>query len=207
MQEIAQRLGRDRCVQVILPHKDANDCLQAGIERDVIHSCLRKATSIQYEGLGTTEHYHQKVIEHFYPSPDIQQGYKTPWDKVNKDIIFKPSQLSIWTGINGHGKSNMLNMVVLDCVMQGAIACIASFEMPPEETLANMYRQAAAMECPSEQYLKKICDELYEKIWIYDHFGTVKVDTLLDAFRYSQQKHGTDVFVIDSFLFLNIRRS
>ena len=53
----------------------------------------------------------------------------------------KPSEVSIWTGWSGHGKSTLLGQVITAGVCQGEKVCIASFEMRPKKTLGRIIRQ------------------------------------------------------------------
>lgn len=198
--EIIERLGRHRCRVIKLPFKDPNECLQHEISKDEINRCINSALTLDPQELKNARDYEAEVIEEFYPNPLTPQGYNPPWQYTKGKILFRPSELSIWCGINGHGKSQVLGQAMLSCMQQGARVCIASLEIKPKKLLARLTRQAAGLDQPTEQYIKAIQAWYSDKLWIFDLVGTAKVDRLLEVFLYAKQRYGVDVFVIDSFM-------
>ncbi|MFT4059804.1 MAG: hypothetical protein QM652_09665 [Legionella sp.] len=110
----------------------------------------------------------------------------------------------MWSGINGHGKSQFLGQVILGMMKQGAHVCIASLEIKPKRLLMRLTRQAGALAKPTEEYIRAIHDWYNDKLWLFDLVGNAKSDRLLDVFLYARQRYGIDVFVIDSLMKLDI---
>ena len=55
--------------------------------------------------------FQQTIIDSFYgDNPD--PGCYLPWLKTHDHIKLRQGELSIWAGVNGHGKSMLLNQVV-----------------------------------------------------------------------------------------------
>ncbi|WP_237760744.1 toprim domain-containing protein [Legionella rubrilucens] len=202
--ELINRLGRHRCQIVTLPYNDANECLQSNVSRDVIHQCFAEAKTLDPEELKSASEFVNQVIGEFYPSPGVHIGYDAPWEKTNGKILFRPDELSIWTGINGHGKSQLLGQVILHMMKQGARVCIASLEMKPKRLLMRLTRQASALAEPSIEYIHAIHEWFEDKLWLFDLVGTAKSKRLLEVFQYARQRYGIDVFVIDSLMKLDI---
>ncbi|KIF80709.1 hypothetical protein [Noviherbaspirillum autotrophicum] len=75
----------------------------------------------------------QETIAAFYPAPDASTPPRPLWDKANGKIAFRPGEVSLWAGINGHGKSIFLSQVELDLMTQGEKVLSLSFEMLPSE--------------------------------------------------------------------------
>lgn len=199
-QELIKRLGRHRCRIVHLPCKDANECLQAEIEGHVIKACFEKATILDPVELKSASSYVVQVIQEIYPSDSQPIGYELPWAKTRGKIYFRPDELSIWSGINGHGKSQFLGQVILYSMQQGARVCIASLELKPKRLLARLTRQASGLRQPSEEYIHAIHKWYEDRLWLFDLVGTTKSEHLLDVFRYAKQRYNIDVFVIDSLM-------
>jgi twinkle protein len=109
-------------------------------------------------------------------------------------------EVSLWTGINGHGKSLLLNQVAISAMTQGERVCISSFEMHPRKTLYRMVRQTICKELPEKGEIAATLDWLDGKLWIFDLVGTVRVERLLEVFRYAYRRYGIQQFVIDSLL-------
>ena len=202
--EIIERLGAHRCPLVDLPMKDANECLVNGISAEDMKYFINEAKTLDPEELKPANTFTQQVIEEFYPPEGSPIGYAPPWEKSKGKLVFRPDEISVWTGINGHGKSQFLGQVILSAMQQGAKVCIASLEIKPKRLLMRLTRQAGALEQPSPEYIEAIHDWYGDKLWLFDLVGTAKSQRLLEVFRYARQRYGVDVFVIDSFMKLDI---
>jgi twinkle protein len=202
--ELITRLGRHRCRIVRLQKKDANECLQLGISQEEIRNCFAESRTLDPVELKSAREYVEDVIDLFYPPNGVEIGYDAPWEKVKGKILFRPSELSIWTGINGHGKSQFLGHIILSAMKQGALVCIASLELKPKRLLYRLTRQAGALKKPTEGYIHAIHDWYKDKLWLFDLVGTAKIERLLEVFLYARQRYGIDVFIIDSFMKLDI---
>ena len=134
-QKLVERLGRERCKVVMLPHKDANDCLKAGVTKEQIAACFQSAKTQDPEVLRSAGTYTDQVMAEFYPVDDTATGVFLPWMKTAQLVRLREAELSVWTGINGHGKSMVLSQVIAFAIHQGERACIASFEMKPKKSL------------------------------------------------------------------------
>jgi len=199
-QTLVQRLGRHRCRIVTLPCKDANECLQNNVSVEEIKKCFDLAKILDPDELKRADSFLEQVIQEIYPASDTHLGYTLPWNKTQGRILLAPDELSVWTGINGHGKSQMLGQIILGCIKQGAKLCIASLELKPKRLLARLTRQAAGVRNPTVGYIKAINKWYGENLWIFDLVGTAKTERILEVFLYARQRYGIDVFVIDSMM-------
>ncbi len=127
-----------------------------------------------------------------------------PWSKTRGKILLRPSELSIWTGTNGHGKSQMLGHILLHSVKHGEKICIASLEIKPEVLSKRLCKQASGLRLPTREYIRAIHEWFGEKIGVFDLLGNAKSERLLDVFKYARQRYGVETFVIDSFMKLDI---
>lgn len=203
-EHIADRLGRHRCKFVILPEKDANDCLQMGIPAEEINACFAEARHSDPEELVSAGEFLDAVENIFRPEEGVHQGYTVPWSDLRGKIIFRPNEITLWTGASGAGKSQLLSHALIDIMDQGASACLASLEMTPTQSLKRMVKQLGNVDVPTPEYLKKCIDWLDGRLWLYNFVGRSSVDTLLDGFEYARKRYGVDTFVIDSFMRLGI---
>ena len=198
--EIMDRLGRHRCNLVRLPYKDANECLQNNVSAAEINTCFVDAVSPDPVNFKYFSNFSLDSESQFIPPDGIVPGYKLPWPTAANKVLFRQHELSIWTGSNGHGKSQLLGQVMLGFMKQGAKVCIASMEMLPGYVLHNLVIQTAAMEMPTREYRAEIYKWYDDKGWMFNVTGTAKVDEMLETFEYAARKYGVDVFLIDSFL-------
>ena len=198
--ELVERLGMERCRIVRLPYKDANECLQKNLSLDEIQKCFDEAESLDPEELKSYKCFMSDTISEFYPPDSKKIGYSFPWSRLEDKVFLRPYELSIWTGINGHGKSTFLSQVILDNLVNGAKVCVASLEIRPHMTLKTMIQQATALTNPSKLYIEKFFSEFDDRFYLFDLVGTAKTKRLLEVFKYAKKKYGVELFVIDSFL-------
>ena len=126
------------------------------------------------------------------------EGDILPWDKASH-IGFRGGEVSLWMGINGHGKSAMTVQAALWWALQDKASCIASFEMLPHKTVERMLLQAAGNAMPSESFARDFFNTLKGKILIYDR-RDVDTRILARVIRYTAIERGVRHFWIDSLM-------
>jgi twinkle protein len=147
----------------------------------------------------STESFVDDVIRHFH-DPEDQSGVCLPWPKTTNLIRLRQGEVTLWNGMNGHGKSLVLGMVCLGLVRQGQGVCIASMEMKPAATLARMCRQAFGDRLPSEGFIRTFSIGTNRRLWLYDQQGTVRPDKMLAVVRYCADQLKVGHIVIDSLM-------
>jgi twinkle protein len=200
--EIIDRLGRHRCRIVELPYKDANECLCAGMASSAIQELFSKAKTLDPSELKNASEYTAGVIAAFNPT-EQEIGFSTPWSKC-QTLRFRPGELTIIAGVNGHGKSEGVGHITLEAIAQGRRACVASMEFKPERWLQRLVRQASCVEHPEDRYVGKIMRWLGNGLWVFDVATTAKRERMLEVFQYARQRYGIDLFVIDNLSKLDI---
>lgn len=131
---------------------------------------------------------------------DVVTGARLPWSKTHDHIRFRGGEVTLWQGINGHGKSQLLGQASLGFGAQGERTCIASFEMKPLSTLKRMLRQAARVENPSEHFAARFMDWIQGRFWIYDQLGQVKPEMIYAVIRYCATRLQIKHIIIDSLM-------
>jgi len=198
--EIMSRLG-DRCYRINLPTKDINELLQkegyekaqwmlkAAYEESIWKDPVTLKSVMEFEG----------DLDQFFSIDEDTSGFGSGWEKLDEeDIRFRPHELYLVGGINGHGKSLILGQMALNAIEQDQKCLIASMEMPARATLGRMMRQAAGISNPTKPYRKAILDWLAPKLWLFVDKLTPKPKDLMDCFEYAYRRYGINMFVIDS---------
>lgn len=196
--ELIKRLGRERCRVVELPRKDANDCLMEGVSREEIVRCFERARTRDPEQLRNASEFEEEIIREFANSDAAQTGIRLPWRKVGDQLILRPGELSIWSGINGHGKSEAAGHVLASAIADGWRCCVASLEFKPSRWLKRLCRQITGLTMPSPAYLQHVTNVFREKLWCFDAVGNAKSDEILEVFAYAAKRYGIHFFVIDN---------
>jgi len=144
--------------------------------------------------------------------PDKTKKVFLPWEKVQNVFHFRPGEVTVWAGQNGHGKTQVVSQIVLSLLGQGEKAVIASFEMKPQTMLQRLARMYAGTNPFSPEYQMdegvKALEALYSefgqwtdtKLWIYDQQGTVDAARVIGMARYCAKELGITHVVIDSLM-------
>ena len=127
-------------------------------------------------------------------------GAKLPWSKTHDHLRFRGGEVTLWQGINGHGKSQLLGQATLGFASQGERVCVASFEMKPISTLKRMLRQFAMNDRPGEAAVGKLMDWAKDRYWLYDQLGTVRPEMVYAVIRYCADQLRIKHIVIDSLM-------
>ena len=198
--EIMSRLG-DRCFRINLPTKDINELLKnEGYEKAqwMLKAAYEEAIWKDPKTLRSVMEF-EDDLDQFFSVEEDTSGFGSGWQKLDEeDIRFRPHELYLVGGINGHGKSLMLGQIALNAIEQDQKCLIASMEMPARATLGRMMRQAAGVGVPPKPYRKAILDWLAPKLWLFVDKLTPKPKDLLDCFEYAYRRYGINMFVIDS---------
>jgi twinkle protein len=128
------------------------------------------------------------------------QGDPLPWKKTHQNFRFRKGEVTLWHGINGHGKSAVTTQVALYLALRGVKSCLASFEMLPTKTLVRMVKQCAGNPDPSMSFAQEFFMALHPHMWIYDHRGRVDPKMLFRAMRYCSEMKGITHFFVDSLM-------
>ncbi|HXP65975.1 MAG TPA: bifunctional DNA primase/helicase, partial [Steroidobacteraceae bacterium] len=198
--EVAARLGIERCRIVEFRLKDANEALQEGLTDEDIGQAILDARRIERTDLRTPMSYVDDVVAMFSGPDQAHTGALLPWPSMEERVRLRPAELSVWTGINGHGKSDMLGHVMVDLIKQGERVCVFSGETMPRKLLRRLTQQACASAVPSEGYIRAAHSWMDGALWIFDRTGNAEQSTLLEAFRYAAKRYRVTHFFVDSLL-------
>lgn len=203
--EVMQRLGLERCRRMTFPGaKDANEYLQGGAEPVDFHDAFKAAKAQDPEELRSAADYLGQVSALFYPLHDAPRDPPLFIDKALEWFEFRGGEVTVWTGINGHGKSLLLQHVQIGLMAAGANFVVFSGEMKPARLLKRAMKQASGMDRPSQAYLRAMAEWMREKYWLFDVLGTAKLDRLLEVFLHARRRYGCTHFVIDSLMMTDV---
>jgi twinkle protein len=115
--ELARRLGADRCWYVTWPDgvKDANQLLvEQGAE--ALRAVLEAAQPFPVQDVVAVTDVTEAVMHRYYHGEE--QGLSTGWVSVDKCYTIEAGELTVVTGVPGHGKSEWLDALALNVAMQ-----------------------------------------------------------------------------------------
>lgn len=139
------------------------------------------------------------VKDYFFKPADAPLT-RLGWRKTHADFQFRSSEVTLWAGINGHGKSQMVGQVALALMQQSERVCIASMEMSPVRTMARMTRQAHGSSEPALRYIDDLGAWTDGRLWLYDHVGSCRPELMLAVIRYAVSKFEITHFIVDNLM-------
>ncbi|WP_295539243.1 toprim domain-containing protein [uncultured Pseudacidovorax sp.] len=202
--EVMRRLGIERCRLVQLPAKDANDYLQQGAEGADFQHLVAEARALDPDELRSADDFTDEVMALFYPSEGTPTDPRLQLDRKYDFFLFRRKEYTCWTGINGHGKSLMLDQILLGLMAQGERVLIFSGELPPDKHMKRIHKQATGLDRPARAYIRAVGEWLRNRCWIFNLVGTAKLDRLLEVFAYAARRYGVRHFVIDSLMMIDV---
>ena len=122
---------------------------------------------------------------------------RLPWGNTN--LQFKPGEVTVWAGQNGHGKSLIVSQISLSFIQQGYRCGMASFEMLPEALNSRMILQAAGG-IPSQQYALDLLHWMSDKLWYADVRGSASTADVLGIAKFAVQENKCQHFFIDNLM-------
>lgn len=202
--EVIHRLGVERCKRLIFPAKDANQWLIDGASSEDFHRVISEAKPQDPEELRQAADFIGRVKSMFYPQGD---AVRDPCLRLDKDLDwfeFRPGELTVWTGYNGHGKSLLLSQVLLGLMQQEQRVVVFSGEMTPERQLKRMVKQATGLDRPTPAYIDAVGAWITDRLWLFNVVGSSGLDRLLQVFAYANKRYGATQFVIDSLMMTDV---
>lgn len=205
--EVANRLGADRCRIVLFGEfKDANEALQGGFDTKNFEHSLACARTFDPDELRQLADFWGEVKASFWPA----EGNETvnpvlSFNGVDHDWFeFRHGEVTVWTGYNGHGKSLMLNQILIAIVKHGEKMCVFSGEMIPKQQGKRMAKQLTGLDRPSSPFLDEAGKWVADRCWIFNLAETATLDRLLEVFKYGFKRYGIRHFVIDSLMMTDV---
>lgn len=141
-----------------------------------------------------------EVIDNFYGDTSAKNWTPMGYEKMAGKFDLRPGELTLWTGVNGHGKTTLLSNIMLKVMQRGQKVCIVSPEMKPAKTMSKMTQQAAGVGTPSIRYINGFHQWTDNKLWVYDHLGKLASNRVLAVATYVRKELGIDHLVIDSLM-------
>lgn len=210
--ELMHRIGRYKCKLVHWPPgcKDANEVLVKH-GKETLEACIQKAESPGIPGVNKVSELKDKLLSYYREG--MRPGVKSGWDNLDKLYRVCDGQLTIVTGIPGHGKSEFLDalLVQLATTHGHKFGIFSPENYPLEQHIAKLTEKklgrcfSARPDRPDTALLKMSEQELIEASdWTNNHFYFIRcddegvtVDHILDLTREMIFCHGIKGLVID----------
>ena len=209
VEELARRIGRAKCWIAELPEKDANETLvKHGPE--ALQEALRAAKPLPLEGVYLAEDFGSQILSLY--DEGVIKGASTGIKCLDTLYTVLPGQLSVFTGLPGSGKSELIDQIMVNIAMQkGWRFAVASFENPPHMHIAKLAEKVAGK--PFFGNDRMSTQERDDALaFINDHFvflqshdgAPATVQSIIDRTKQAVMRMGVRGLVIDPYNYLDI---
>jgi twinkle protein len=180
-EELARRLGKERCWRVRWPDsgdvqcKDANDVLLMH-GADVLRECIDRAEPYPIAGLHSIFDFADETLLLYRDGR--QRGLLTGWKSLDEYMTIRPGELSVATGVPGSGKSEFIDSLTVNLAQNyGWRFALCSFENPPAEHIAKLAEKhlgAPFWDGPTSRMSEVDLGRAMD--WIADRFYLIRFD-------------------------------
>ena len=200
VRDLVQKLGAWRCKGVVLPFKDANECLIKGVAKDTVKAAFDRAFEFTPTMLASPSQFTEEIKESFV-NPDAANGTPTPWVRLNEILKgWRNEELTVWSGRNSAGKSTILNQVIIDLAQKNTKSCIASLEMPAKRYLRWAVIQYLENYHPAPIAIEGALRWFDDKIYLVNTVEEAEPKELLEVFEYAARRYDVKHFIVDSLM-------
>lgn len=198
-ERLAVALGKHRCYRVVLPLKDMNDCVAAGMTADDVGALFDEARAYELRELVHVDTFRSR-LERARAHPETTTGRTWGWVSLDKLLGGLRDELIIVTGDTGSGKSTFVNNVCWRQAVLGFGTAVFSFENNPEDVsnaFLSMEAGGDALTITDARF-KAAADAIAKRpLYLYDYSGEIELDKLEDSIQYAVRRKGSRLVVLD----------
>ncbi|GFP95926.1 twinkle homolog protein chloroplastic/mitochondrial [Phtheirospermum japonicum] len=225
-EELARRLGRERCWRVKWPNKndtesfkDANEVLMY-MGPDALRNVIETAELYPIRGLFNFKDYYGEIDDYYHQSLGFELGVSTGWSALNDLYNVVPGELTIVTGVPNSGKSEWIDALLCNLNHSaGWKFALCSMENRVREharKLLEKHIKKPFFDVRYGEYVERMSAEDLEqgKKWLSDSFALIRcendclpsINWVLDLARIAVLRHGVRGLVIDPYNELDHQR-
>lgn len=162
--------------------------------------------------------YTKQTVDHIEFSPDLAEqirdfltkdnfsGLSLRWPQCHRKIAIRENELTVITGVNGHGKSMFLNQLMCDFMVSNGLPWfVYSGEITTNRFLYRTLRQLTKTEVPNIEQMHKGLAWLDNKLYLSKYSESMSYRTISHWIDEYYTKYNCKYFVIDSFMKCGIR--
>lgn len=208
-------------VLVLTPRQGAFG--KANSLKEILNSAGNRA--VDHVLIGAVEHSPRGLIDLADIKPFENISVLTGFGDLDAAVGgFYASELTVWTGKRGGGKSTVLGQVLLESVDMGVPVCAYSGELSSWRFRQWIAQQAAGPDyvtpyldevTKKEQFRiapeaeKRINDWWRKKFFLYDNTITnaSHEENIIRTFEYAVRKHGCSVFLLDNLMVVDFEET
>ena len=208
-EELARRIGKDKCRLTTIPAKDLNEVmLRDGA--DAVRQVIASALPYPVAGLSEATKYEERLNDLWEKGNG--KGESTGYSNVDQIYTVAQGQLTVVTGYPSSGKSNFVDQLMVNLARANDWKfAICSFENAPEihiSRLMELYSQKRFFD-GAQRMSQQEKDEAFK--WVKDHFLFLDsegvepstIDSIIERARAAVARIGIRGLVIDPYNYID----
>lgn len=225
-EELARRLGRERCWRVKWPKKndvdhfkDVNEVLMY-MGPTILKEVIESAELYPIKGLFNFRDYFDEIDAYYYRTLGYELGVSTGWRGLNEIYNVVPGELTIVTGVPNSGKSEWIDALLSNLnASVGWKFALCSMENKVREHARKLLEKHIKKPFFDARYGESVermsVDELEQgKKWLSDTFYLIRcendclpsINWVLGLAKAAVLRHGVNGLVIDPYNELDHQR-
>ena len=210
-EELARRIGKDKCRLAKFDMKDLNEVYLDDPFR--IEDILDNATPYPLAGLSTAESYMDRLNDLY--SAGTGKGASTGYSSLDNVYTIATAQLSVVTGYPSSGKSNFVDQLMVNLAKnEDWKFAVCSFENQPEihiSRLMEIYTRKRFFD-GKERMTQDEKDHAFK--WVNEHFLFIDtngeepstLESILERAKVAVKRMGIRGMVIDPYNYIDLNR-
>ena len=210
-EELARRIGKDKCRLAKFDMKDLNEVYLDDPFR--IEDILDNATPYPIAGLSTAESYMDRLNDLY--AAGTGKGASTGYSSLDNVYTIATSQLSVVTGYPSSGKSNFVDQLMVNLAKNDDWKfAVCSFENQPEihiSRLMEIYTRKRFFD-GKERMTQEEKDHAFK--WVNEHFLFIDtngeepstLESILERAKVAVKRMGIRGMVIDPYNYIDLNR-
>ena len=211
-EELARRIGKDKCKLVKLIHKDLNDLFLAD-GKDAVRDVIDQAQPYPVDGLSSAAEFEDRLNDLWFKGTGT--GASTGYSNLDMIYTVVPGQMTVVTGYPSSGKSNFVDQLMVNLgKAEDWKFALCSFENAPEihiSRLMEIYKQKRFFSGDDRMTDDDRKDAFK---WVDDHFSFLTtesaepatIDSILSRLKVAVSRTGIRGAVIDPYNYIELSR-
>jgi twinkle protein len=208
-EELARRIGKDKCRVAKFGYKDLNEAFLAE-GADIVKDIIDKAEPYPVAGLSSASKFVERLNDLFVKGTG--KGTSTGYSNVDQIYTVAEGQLTVVTGYPSSGKSNFVDQLMVNLGRSHDWKfALCSFENQPEihiSRLMEIYKEKRFFD-GSQRMTEQEKNEAFK--WVEDHFmfldsesvEPATIDSILERAKVAVARTGIRGLVIDPYNYID----
>jgi twinkle protein len=203
-EQLSERFGIERCKYIDWEDKkDANEVLQK-LGLDGVYKYISQVKDFPLEGVFTIEDYDADIDDMYHNG--LESGLGIGMREFDEHLKFVKGYITTITGIPGHGKSDLLDQIILKLITLHKWKCAfySPENKPTKLHFSKLARKVSGKGWSgdkriNEYELKQIKNYLNNKVFFIKPEKDFTLESILKSVLLLKRKYGIDCFVIDAW--------